>query len=496
MPSHQKADSHEALNPITNGKSDNMNNETTKLFATYLAGTSLLVASPFSFSDEERADANTYQYIGTIKENTAGYIPISMKPVESSWKVTSLDKQWNVSSPDEEILLAKKNGKDGWEFMPYFKYTSYTDRWNKIECDGERPKGFDKKNFSYKRELFTNACNSKFVTTTSPDSTAALIGKGVGFTVVCAMTMGVGCIAGLMGESERYVNYGEIKKAVRDTQLIELLNRYIPAQQAFENRLQEVQNSWTSKALTIRKSFEVTDRSGGLASLFNPSDASYLVSYEAVRLKQPAKNGPLSIDKFDEYVAGLAATIENLRTSPVILIARCPKGISKVNGFNVQIPTCPNKLEVSLSDDEIKLPLIITGISPSIIPSITAKSKVIEAKLTHDGIVITNNSSDFIDVTNVSLSINGKGKVVNKTIAIPPGMTMPRNGERSEFGLNDLVDNEMRSVATFNNLTYSQAQREQISTTLAVRYSVNGRQETAQKAIKAPVLDYIRSGSL
>ena len=99
------------------------------------------------------------------------------------------------------------------------------------------------------------------------------------------MTAGVGAIVyAAQKESERYINFDEIQKAVSDTKLDELLTSIDPIVSFYSKRLSEINTNRAAAAQKTKTIFDISDNSGGFAKKFNPTTALYLVKYEATKL--------------------------------------------------------------------------------------------------------------------------------------------------------------------------------------------------------------------
>lgn len=436
----------------------------------------ILLTSIFSANAAAQQNKNTYTFNRNYDNYQESYFA-SIKRNDDSWEITSINERKTTKDKDEEILLIKKT-TSGWQFNPYFKYTNPRNP-NGIWCVDDRPHGISNE-INLIREENTNICNSRFVTSTPPSSHtfANVVGYGL-FTV---FTAGIGAVAiANMKESQRYIDFDAIKKAVEDTKLDELLSSLEPIRQAHLKRIKENQEKRDSIANNLKTNFIISDLSGGFGKNLNLDSAQNLVTYSSLKILDTLKL-PKNLNEIDNFKAASETLLSDLTNKKITVKVRCKIGNSTIGIFNVSIYDCPSELEIENPKLDAVIPIKINSINANITPTISIADKILSTSLTSKGLVISNQTDDFIDLNDISVSINGKIRTISGNgkplITIPPKSTYPRENENGKFPLNELIDKDMNESLSFKELTLNSAKQKFILINLSIRYSFQNTTKT------------------
>lgn len=427
-----------------------------------------------------------------INSNDVYYLVVQKR--DGVWVVNSINDRKYITSADEETILARRQGQ-GWEFIPQFDLVD-KNRGGDFQCIGKRPEGIDNSQ-PLERDKRTNICDSLLTTSTTPKEER--VGRAVGVALATIFTGGVGgVVLALDKRTSFFPDTEELKRVVADTHLDELLNRIEGVSASYFKGAREIINRGNSIASRVKTRYVIKDTSMGFGKHLVVPGESSMVRYQYVfpdgynRITQY----PTSLDATATFARIQEDRLVKLGRQPVIVRGYCSLGDRQFGSVNVSLKDCPKELTITDEAKAIEVPLEVLGVKTEVRPTVQADDKIVRVQLTANGLVIENRSSDFVDIVDVAVSINGKVRTLSggsaALITVPPQTTYPRDGDTGKFAVKDLMDQEMRASLNFQNLTAPEAVSKKVTTSMSVRYAVDGKQKTLRATSSATVLELLR----
>ncbi len=451
---------------------------------TLLATLVFCTTQTFALAQSDFAKPESVYAINPALTPTQAKYTAIIKMTENRWQISSLNERTAINDSNEEIVLIDKSPSGKLVFTPYFNLrspeTTSSSGRNRASCRGLIPYGVNK-NYQLDRARETNVCDSLLMIDSDPEtSTLAKVGSSA---ILGVFTMGLTLAAqAATYGNDRYLNKNEFRKVVADTNLDQLIDNL---ENAFAKRSRVVTQSnadWTRKASNIKTKFEITDKTGGFVMDSDSvnSLAGNLVRYAAIKPvpESPAKGSlPKSLEDFPQWSSAQDQILENFANTPPRAYVYCQNGETLVgNKYRVTISSCPNT--VAANDEPIVIPISVLSMDSSVTPKLSAEDKQLKVWLDADGLKFENLTTEFIDIKDISFSVNSQtfsqsGANGATQLTLPPQSTYPRSTERSKFTLLGLTDERMRDMLAIKRITVPTAKQQSISFSLAVRYSVD-----------------------